>query len=71
MKQTHYQQAKAELKQLAAQVKRSHPTDKPAQREAINNMADNLSREFWRHYSEKQTARLTNCLHSFAADLHP
>lgn len=68
--QSHYQQAKQQLKQVAKEVKASHPKDKPAQRQTINDFADSLSRDFWRYTSEGKAAQWANWLHSYAASLH-
>jgi len=68
---TFHQSCKNELKCTAVYAKQVSKNDKPAQRQFINDFADQLSREYWRHYSEKQAARLVNYLHSFAASLHP
>jgi hypothetical protein len=68
---TFHQSAKSELKETAKYMRITYKTDKPAQRQVINDKADELSRKYWRHYSEKQAANLSNHLHSFAASLHP
>jgi hypothetical protein len=68
---THYQQAKQRLKQFAKEVKAIYPKDKPAQREAINNMADSIGREFWRYMSDRKASQCINWISSFAASLHP
>lgn len=68
---TFHQSCKSELKEIARYMRITLRNDKPAQRQAINDRADQLSREYWRHYSEKQAANLSNHLQSFAASLHP
>ena len=68
---THHQQAKAQLKAIAAECRALYKNDKPAQRQTINDAADQLAREYWRHYSEKQSAIYTDYLHRYAASLHP
>lgn len=68
---TFHQSCKDELFHIAVYVKNTFRGDKPAIREAINNHADILAREYWRHYSERQAARLADNLHTYAAKLHP
>lgn len=62
---TDYQQAKRQLKELAQEVKRLHPSDKPAQRQAINDYCHNLV--IIHHLSEKRADNL----HAYAGSLHP
>lgn len=62
---TIYQQAKSELKQLAKEVKKQYPTDKPAARQAINDYADSLCK------SLKLSEYQRNLLANFACELHP
>lgn len=68
--ESHYQQAKKQLRDFAKEVKQAHPNDKPLQRQSINDMADSLSREFWRHTNDKKANQWKNWMHSYAANLH-
>lgn len=62
---TNYQEAKQQLKEIAKQVKKSHPTDKPLIRMVLNDSADSLSREY--NLSEYQL----NLLAKYTCTLHP
>lgn len=70
MNQSHYQQAKQQLEEIAQQIKAEHPNDKPLQRMVINDAADNLSREFWRHTNDKKAEQWKGWIASYAARLH-
>lgn len=60
---TNYQQAKEELKRIANHVKKHYPSDKPLQRQCINDNAYFLSCNLTEH--EK------NLLDNYACKLHP
>lgn len=62
---TNYQNAKALLKERADFIKKENPTDKPLQREVINNHLDFLCRNY--QFSEYQR----NLLSNYACKLHP
>lgn len=62
---TNYQAAKKLLKERADFIKKENPTDKPLQREVINNHLDYLCREY--QFSEHKT----NLLANYACTLHP
>jgi len=75
MKNNIYTNAKQLIKQEAAQLKRNN-TDKPYIREVLNNLCDELSRQFsWYamkgKISKKQADLYSFWLSSFTADMHP
>lgn len=75
MKNNIYMNAKQIIKQEAEQLKRNN-TDKPYIREVLNNLCDELSRQFNWHamkgkISEKQASLYSLWLSSFTADMHP
>jgi len=72
MTTTIYQNCKQQLKEVAADAKKSYPDDKPAQRQIINDHADTLIRGFWgRTGSDKQKQQYQNWLSLYACKLHP
>lgn len=72
-----YHQAKQSLIQTAIRIKKSHPNDKPMQRQVINDMADSLCKsEFQQAFlreliSEAKYNQWCNWLHNYACNLHP
>ena len=58
MKTSIYQQAKKELKQISVQIKKEYPTDKPLQRQVINDYCDSLCKN--NNLSEYQRNLLSN-----------
>ena len=62
---TIYQNCKEQLLGMAAHAKHTFPNDKPMIREAINNQADSLCKE----YDLSEYHRFL--LHSYACGLHP
>ena len=62
---TKYQQAKNALKNIADEVKKNHPTDKPLIRMVINDEISNISIDYKLH--EHQIFKLSN----YACKLHP
>jgi len=62
---TTYQQARQYLKEIAQEVKRNVPHDKPAQRQTINDSADLICRDL--NLSEAKRNQLAN----YACKLHP
>lgn len=60
-----YQQAKQTLKNVADEVKKNHPTDKPLIRMTINDFTDHLSRDY------DLTEYQRNLLSGYACKLHP
>jgi len=62
---TDYQQAKRQLKEIAQEVRKEYPKDKPAQRQAINDYCHNL---VIIHNLKDHEA---DNLHGYAATLHP
>ena len=62
---TKYQEAKNTLKNVAAYVKKQHPTDKPMIRQSINDAVDFLCKE--NNFSDTQR----NLLSSYSCKLHP
>lgn len=68
---TYHKSAKSELKEIAAHCRLLMKKDKPGQRQAINDAADRLIREYWRHYPEKRAAQYADFLDNYAAQLHP
>jgi hypothetical protein len=59
------QQAKQQLKEIAKEAKQQFKTDKPAQRQTINDSAYFIGREL--NLSERQKDSLSN----YACKLHP
>ena len=62
---SEYQTAKALLKERADFIKKENPTDKPLQREVINNHLDWLCKNY--QFSEYKRDLLSN----YACKLHP
>jgi len=60
---SNYQQAKQTIKNVADEVKKNHPTDKPLIRMTINDEVNNLS------YNLTEYQR--NLLSNYACKLHP
>jgi CxxC motif-containing protein (DUF1111 family) len=71
MKNSEYQQAKAELKEVAKLVKRSNRNDKPFIRQTINDYCDMLCRDLSLSLSDARRNQYQNWLHNLAANLHP
>lgn len=61
----NYQNAKVLLKERATLIKKEYPTDKPLQREVINNHLDWLCKNY--QFSEYKR----NLLSNYACTLHP
>jgi hypothetical protein len=75
MKNDIYLNAKQLVKSQAKELKRLN-TDKPYIREVLNNLCDDLCKQFnWyamkERISEKQAALYSVWLASFTADMHP
>ena len=75
MKNDIYLNAKQLVKSQAKELKRLN-TDKPYIREVLNNLCDELCRQFnWyamkERISEKQASLYSVWLASFTADMHP
>jgi hypothetical protein len=73
---TIYTSAKAILRETAQRAKANHPNDKPAIRQIINDMADQLERELERGgllfaESGKEINRYKKQLQNLACKLHP
>ena len=74
---TIYQNAKACLKEVADEAKRTTGnTDKPYIRQCINDTADDLINQFNWHamkekISEKKANQYSNWLSGYACNLHP
>ena len=62
---TDYQQVKEKTRCFAEWIKVRHPTDKPLIRQAINDYADSISKEY--NLSEYQRDLLSN----YVCKLHP
>lgn len=76
MKHNIYQNAKSVIKDEAKELKRLSPNDKPYVRECLNNLCDDLIKQFNFHamketISEKQAKQYAFWLASFTADCHP
>jgi hypothetical protein len=63
--QSNYQQAKQQLKSIAAIAKINHPKDKPAIRLEISSCIDNIAS------NHNLTEYQRNLLHNYACVLHP
>lgn len=62
---SNYQTAKAQLLEVAKEVKANHKTDKPLCRMVINDFCDSLCKDF--NFSERQRDNLS----TYAGKLHP
>ena len=76
MKNTIYNNAKELIKQEAKTLKRQNPKDKPYVRECLNNLCDDLIKQFNHHamketISEKQANIYAYWLSSYTASQHP
>lgn len=60
-----YQEAKDSLNAFAIEIRKQYPTDKPAQREALNDYTDSLI------YEHQLSPREQNWLCSYCCTLHP
>lgn len=60
-----YQQAKGSLNDYAIEIRKQFPTDKPAQRQALNDFADMLIRDY--QLSQREQDWLCN----YCCTLHP
>jgi len=65
MKKSDYQTAKGYLKERAIFIKKEYPTDKPLQRQVINDHCDWLCKNY--QFTDYQRDLLAN----FACTLHP
>lgn len=72
---TPYQREKANalaaLRNIAEDIRKEYPTDRPAQRMGINDAAHSLAGELPHSLTDAQRERITLALHSLACKLHP
>jgi len=71
-----YQNAKALIRNQAKELKRWSPNDKPYVRECLNNLCDDLVKQFNWHamkgtISEKQAKQYAFWLENFTGSQHP
>jgi len=70
-----YQTAKANalqyLRMHTKDIRKHLPTDKPAQRMEINDMADAISKDLPPSMADHERERITKALHDLAGRLHP
>lgn len=75
-KNSIYLNAKALIKSQAKELKRLSPNDKPYVREVLNNLCDDLIKQFNWHamkenITERQAKQYALWLSNFTADCHP
>jgi len=72
---TNYQQEKRNaillLNECAKEIKREYPRDKPAQRQYINDYADDLQKSLPYSLTDAQRERIAQALSNRACQLHP